>query len=119
MRTTKQSVESSRRGRLVRKNAEDIQRYLRSPKFQRELARSKARGPDPTKEDLADLPELTDEELALFRPVKQAVTTRIDADVLFWLKSNPGRYQSTLNAELRKAMEREKAAAAPRTKASR
>ena len=119
MKITKRSVESSQPERLVRKSDEDIQRYIRSPKFQKDVARSKARGPDPTAEDLADIPELTDEELALFRPVKESVRTHIDADVLAWLKSKPGRYQSTLNAELRKAMEREKASARSREKVAR
>jgi uncharacterized protein (DUF4415 family) len=35
------------------------------------------------------------------------VTARIDADVLFWLKSNGEGYQSRMNAILRQAMEQE------------
>jgi len=42
-----------------------------------------------------------------FRPIKKSVTARIDADVLFWLKSEGEGYQSRMNTILRQAMERE------------
>lgn len=60
--------------------------------------------------DLADMPELTDAELAemkpaaLYRPVKRQITARVDADVLAWLKSQGKGYQSRLNAILRREM---------------
>ena len=60
--------------------------------------------------DLTDMPELTDAQLAEmkpaahYRPVKQQITARIDADVLAWLKSQGKGYQSRINAILRREM---------------
>jgi uncharacterized protein (DUF4415 family) len=42
-----------------------------------------------------------------YRPVKKPITVRIDADVLAWFKKDGRRYQSRINAALRKVMERE------------
>jgi len=39
-----------------------------------------------------------------YRPVKEQVTTRIDADVLAWLKSQGKGYQARMNAILRREM---------------
>jgi uncharacterized protein (DUF4415 family) len=43
--------------------------------------------------DFSDIPELTEEQMAkfvrrnqLYKPVKQATTVRLDADVLLWLR---------------------------------
>lgn len=72
------------------------------------MARLKAKGPDPTEADLKEIPELTDAELAAMYRVKKApVTVRIDADIVAWLKSKPGKYQQHLNAALRETMARE------------
>ncbi|MFQ8433736.1 BrnA antitoxin family protein [Amaricoccus sp. W119] len=60
--------------------------------------------------DTGDIPELTEAQLAemergrFWRPVKEQVTTRIDADVLAWLKASGKGYQSRINAILREAM---------------
>lgn len=58
--------------------------------------------------DLTDLPEQRDwsgaEVGRFYRPVKQQVTLRLDADVLAWFKARGGRYQSALNAALREHM---------------
>lgn len=60
--------------------------------------------------DTGDVPELTEAQLAemergrFWRPVKAQVTTRIDADVLAWLKASGKGYQSRINAILREAM---------------
>ena len=42
-----------------------------------------------------------------FRPLKKPITLRVDADVLAWFKKDGKRYQSRMNAALRKVMERE------------
>jgi uncharacterized protein (DUF4415 family) len=42
-----------------------------------------------------------------YRPVKKPITVRIDADVLAWFKKDGRRYQSRINAALRKVMDRE------------
>ena len=44
---------------------------------------------------------------ALYRPVKQSTTVRLDADVLQWLRAKGKGYQTRLNAILREAMMRE------------
>jgi uncharacterized protein (DUF4415 family) len=60
--------------------------------------------------DTGDIPELSDEAWSagvrgrFYRPVKQQITARIDADVLDWLKSQGKGYQGRLNAILRREM---------------
>ena len=39
-----------------------------------------------------------------YRPVKKQTTTRLDDDVLAWLKAGGMGYQSRMNAILRQAM---------------
>jgi len=60
--------------------------------------------------DFSDIPATTAadwqgaERGRFYRPVKQQLTIRIDADVLEWLKAQGEGYQSRLNEILRKAM---------------
>ena len=60
--------------------------------------------------DLSDLPATTVQDWRgaargkFYRPIKQQLTVRIDADVLEWLKSEGKGYQSRLNDILRAAM---------------
>jgi uncharacterized protein (DUF4415 family) len=60
--------------------------------------------------DYSDIPEITDfsgfEVGKLYRPIKEAVTVRLDADVVYWLKRDGKGYQTRLNAILRREMER-------------
>lgn len=57
--------------------------------------------------DYSDIPEVTEEEaMELYprnwKPVKQAISVRIDADTLEWLKQpQEAGYQKRLNAALR------------------
>ncbi|MBY5414467.1 BrnA antitoxin family protein [Rhizobium leguminosarum] len=59
--------------------------------------------------DTGDIPEITDEQWRLarkgnlYRPLKQSVTIRLDADILDWFKSHAGGrgYQTDINAALR------------------
>ena len=66
--------------------------------------------------DTSDIPPLDEafwtnavhfRDRALYRPVKQSTTVRLDADVLQWLKAKGKGYQTRLNAILREAMMRE------------
>lgn len=41
---------------------------------------------------------------ALYKPVKQSVTIRLDSDVVAWFKSREDRYQTAINKVLRKHM---------------
>ena len=58
--------------------------------------------------DTSDIPEVIDWSNAVvgkfYRPKKETVTVRLDADVLHWLKQGGKGYQSRLNAILRKEM---------------
>jgi uncharacterized protein (DUF4415 family) len=59
--------------------------------------------------DLSDIPEVRQlpPDFAIgnfFRPVKQSVTIRLDADVLAWLKSQGEGYQTRINEHLRELM---------------
>ena len=60
--------------------------------------------------DTSDISEMTDEAWSagvrgrFYRPVKQQITARVDADVLDWLKSQGKGYQGRLNAILRREM---------------
>lgn len=44
-----------------------------------------------------------------YRPIKQQLTLRLDADVLAWFKSQGRGYQTKINALLRQAMMNEEA----------
>ena len=58
--------------------------------------------------DTSNIPEIMDWSNAVvgkfYRPIKEAVTVRLDSDVLHWLKQGGRGYQSRLNAILRKEM---------------
>jgi uncharacterized protein (DUF4415 family) len=55
--------------------------------------------------DTSDLPEHLDWREAkigqFYRPVKQSVTMRLDADVIAFFKANSQKYQSRINQVLR------------------
>ena len=50
----------------------------------------------------------------LYRPLKKPVTLRLDADVIAWFKKDGRRYQTRINAALRKVMGREMRYGSPR-----
>jgi len=61
--------------------------------------------------DFSDIPEWDEQAFAeavpfrsLFKPRKEQITARIDADVLAWLKSHGKGYQTLMNELLRKQM---------------
>src|SRR5579862_8640783 len=62
--------------------------------------------------DLSDAPAIGDWSAAtvgrFYRPVKQSVTLRIDADVLAWLRSHGPGYQTRVNRLLRSVMEHQR-----------
>ena len=82
--------------------------YKLTEKQKRELAKLAAR-PD-SDIDFSDIPPLTEKfwknaiRNPFYRPRKQQVTLRIDADVLAWLRHGGKGYQSRLNSVLRNAM---------------
>lgn len=66
--------------------------------------------------DYSDIPPVTDWSGAVvgrfYRPVKETVTIRLDADVLDWLKKGGKGYQTRVNKILRAVMERQRNKAA-------
>jgi uncharacterized protein (DUF4415 family) len=60
--------------------------------------------------DTSDAPEMSDaqwksaERSHFYRPIKQQITARVDADVLEWLRAQGKGYQSRINAILRREM---------------
>ena len=58
----------------------------------------------------AEIPEITDWSKAVvgkfYRPLKEPVTIRLDADVLAWLRSKGPGYQTRINSVLRLYMEK-------------
>ncbi|MGH6784182.1 MAG: BrnA antitoxin family protein [Sphingomicrobium sp.] len=58
--------------------------------------------------DTSDVPEISDwrggERGRFYRPVKQMVTIRLDADVIAWFKTRGGKYQTAVNRVLRDHM---------------
>jgi uncharacterized protein (DUF4415 family) len=81
------------------------------PLTEAQIANLKALAARPDSEiDTSDIPELTAEQWKkgirgrFYRPVKQQITARVDADVLEWLKAQGKGYQSRINAILRREM---------------
>lgn len=58
--------------------------------------------------DTSDIPEVVDWSIAetgrFYRPVKQSVTLRLDADLVVWLKAKNEKYQTAVNRILREYM---------------
>lgn len=82
-----------------------------TPEIQANLDAIEAMGDEDI--DLSEMPEITDWSNAVrgkfFRPVKQQLTLRLDADVVHWFKAHAGArgYQTRINAALRKFVEQE------------
>jgi len=101
------------KGRTMKKEAsENIVRVKGVPKLtEAQLEDLKRLSERPDDEiDYSDIPEITDfsgfEVGKFYRPVKEAVTVRLDADVVHWLKREGKGYQTRLNAILRREMEK-------------
>ncbi len=66
--------------------------------------------------DFSDIPEMTAEQWnrsvrgKFYRPIKEQVTLRIDADVIAWFRQNEDKYQTAINAALREHVERQRQA---------
>lgn len=76
--------------------------------------------------DTSDIPEVKDWSQAVvgkfYRPIKEPVTIRLDADIVAWLKAEGPGYQTRINALLREAMRPSVASAyrrSPRKKTGR
>jgi uncharacterized protein (DUF4415 family) len=102
----KKKSASSRQERRV--PASEIFTTPITDKQRRELQRLAAR-PD-SQIDFSDAPEgkprMSDVELGRFyRPIKQLVSLRVDADVLAWFRGQGKKYQTHMNEVLRREMQ--------------
>jgi len=92
--------------KLVRKTLTD---NPMTPARKRRLTKLATR-PD-SEIDFSDIPPLRDSfwknaiRNPYYRPVKQQLTVRLDADVVAWLRSQGKGYQTRLNQVLREAMQ--------------
>jgi uncharacterized protein (DUF4415 family) len=79
-----------------------------TPKQKRELSALAAKSDDQI--DTSDIPELPPDAWKdavrgrFYRPVKRAVSMRLDADVIAWLKKSGKGYQTRANRILRERM---------------
>jgi uncharacterized protein (DUF4415 family) len=102
----KKKSASSRQERRV--PASEIFTTPVTDKQRRELQRLAAR-PD-SQIDFSDAPEgkprMSDVEVGRFyRPIKQLVSLRVDADVLAWFRGQGKKYQTHMNEVLRREMQ--------------
>jgi uncharacterized protein (DUF4415 family) len=95
---------------------EDTMKKVISPKLTPELLAESRRIAEMPDEDIdfSDIPPLTEEfwqnavRGKFYRPVKEQLTLRLDADIIHWFKSRAegGKgYQTAINAALRKVVE--------------
>jgi uncharacterized protein (DUF4415 family) len=102
----KKSSVSSRPEKLVRMKAEAIfdKPLTAEDKAMLERLRNKTE----SEIDYSDIPELTDEQLAEFKPAaKVLVAARIDRDVYNWLRKFGEGYSTRINGILRAVMEQQ------------
>ena len=87
---------------LMKKESEKL-----ASKLEKELVALDAMQDDDI--DLSNASEVTDwaaaERGKFYRPVKEQVTLRLDADVLHWFKQSGKGYQTRINAALRRFVE--------------
>src|SRR5688500_6726794 len=101
----KKVSESSRRGRMRRRSGGGAMsgRERKEPAALEKMPDSAI--------DASDIPEITDWSKAqvgrFYRPIKQPVTIRLDADVIAWFKATAPQYQTAVNKVLREYMERQ------------
>jgi uncharacterized protein (DUF4415 family) len=99
--------------KAIRKSKTEVRRQRipdqpLTPRQKRELAALAAMPED--KIDTSDLPELPPSAWKdavrgkFYRPLKQAVSIRLDADVVAWLKKRGKGYQTRANSILRQRM---------------
>jgi uncharacterized protein (DUF4415 family) len=70
--------------------------------------------------DTSDIPEVTDWSKAVagkfYRPRKEPITIRLDADIVAWLRAEGPGYQTRINSLLRNAMNPDMASPSSRTR---
>jgi len=85
----------------------------KATKKQTEEIRALAKMPD-EEIDTSDIPEIVRSSSTVvgkfYRPIKQSITVRLDADVIAWLRSGGRGYQTRANKMLRTLMEEQQQA---------
>lgn len=69
------------------------------------------------REDDTDFPDDFWDDAVVVLPAKQAVSLRVDADVLAWFRAQGKGYQTRMNAVLRHYVEKQRSAPLPPTPA--
>lgn len=107
---------TARKGDVMKRKSDNIVRYdldlaYPPPLTEGQKAELAALAALPDSEiDYSDISPLTDPQFKdamprrFYRPVKQQITARVDADVLAWLKAQGKGYQARMNAILRREM---------------
>ena len=96
----KRTAKRSRRAEVARQGRADLARLRRMS--EREIERT-------SPAELAGLPEeFWNEADVVVPPPKQAISLRVDQDVLAWFKGQGPRYQTKMNAVLRTYVNRAK-----------
>lgn len=76
------------------------------PSLEEQLANLKQKSDDEI--DFSDIPEILDWSNAVrgkfYRPLKEQVSIRLDADVLAWFRNKEEKYQTAINSVLREYM---------------
>jgi uncharacterized protein (DUF4415 family) len=73
-----------------------------SPKLAAEIAALEASSNEIDTSDMPEVKDWSDAKRGLFyRPVKQLMSLRVDADVIDWFKKQGDGYQTRMNAALR------------------
>jgi uncharacterized protein (DUF4415 family) len=90
------------------KSAKNERRIVRSTSAaRRKTGRRKGLNSQPSAAESKRHSVSIGEVLEYYKPLKKPVTLRLDADVVAWFKRDGRRYQTRINAALRRVMERE------------
>jgi uncharacterized protein (DUF4415 family) len=89
-------------GKGVRKSAGSSSDKARRKSRQRKSL-SLTASVEPSKRSAVSMREV----MEFYKPIKKPVTLRLDADVLAWFRRDGRRYQTRINAALRRVMEKE------------
>ena len=79
---------------LADKQRRDLQRLARKPDRQIDYSDAPEKFPPPSEVHIGKF----------YRPIKQLVSLRVDADVLAWFRARGKRYQTYMNEVLRREM---------------
>ncbi len=103
--------ESFRHAKLTKKSSKSTLHNTSINKVKREQEIERVAHMSDNKINYSDIPELDFDQLGkpvigkFYRPIKQAISIRLDGDLLDWFKSQPEKYQSLINKACRLYMQ--------------